>query len=128
MTVGLIDILTDLRTGGSNRPSIAPSSPLPTPPLLSSPPPAPGSASARSRPPPSPQRGAGGLYPGRERMAGYPPSAQAGDKTEEPKCARYCRDLKRQASDGSTISKIKLKFTEGLLMAYTEFALFLLNI
>lgn len=65
------------RTGGSSRPGIAPSSRVPTPPLLSSPPPAPGSASAQSRPPPLPQRGAGGLYPGRGRTAGSPPSAQA---------------------------------------------------
>lgn len=75
--------MTDELTGGSSRPGIAPSSLLPTPPLLSSPLPEPGSASVQSHPPLLRQTEGAGLYPGREQLGGFPLWAQAGDKTEE---------------------------------------------
>lgn len=71
------------RTDGSSRPNIAPSFPVLTLLLFSSPSPAPGSASAQSCPPPLPQTEGVGLCPVRGRMADFLQSAQAGDRNHE---------------------------------------------
>lgn len=76
------EVLIDVHTGESSRQGIAPFSALQTPPLPSSLLPGPCSAFARSRPPLLQRRGEGGLYPGRGKTEGFPPSAQAGDTTK----------------------------------------------
>lgn len=76
-------VLIDGRTGGSRRRGISPSSSNLTRQLLSSPPPAPGSACAQWHLPPRPQRGGGGLYPGRGGTAGSPPLTRAVSKNKD---------------------------------------------
>lgn len=82
------------RTDGSSRPNIAPSFPLPTLLMFSSPSPAPGSAFAQSCPPPLPQTEGVGLCPARGRMADFLQSAQAGDRNHE-KRMKKCQITQR---------------------------------